>query len=312
MATTLIGEKRIGSGGIRLNGQAIEFVETYMYIVDGGSSSETRNNVLSTTGLPIVGTSTLASGAVCISKQAERSDVNPRWWEVTCEYASQNNNQSQQDPNNPSQDPTTWIPVYKIDYETDQVAVTKFYGVSNATHPIVNSAAQVFSTPLVKNQLIAVYRFSQFESDSLSEKTIMDRNDNVNSGVFKGFPKWSLKLNVLGCERGYYNGYAARKIDYMLSYKEGWAPSTWHKPSVSADVVSYTLATEYSGWREMVLDVGIWEINAGKREGNIDDTGYRIECGLDGAGQQVPVTEYPAVLGIPIFKEVNFSSFLRT
>ncbi len=55
----------------------------------------------------------------------------------------------------------------------------------------------------------------------------MDRNDTINSGVFKGFPKWSLKLNVLGSESvDSITGTQQRKIVYMLSYKQGWAPST--------------------------------------------------------------------------------------
>lgn len=311
MAISIIGERRGGSGGIRLSGKNIEFVETRIYLIDGGDKNQTRIDILSTSGLPIVGTTVLSTGAICSSKQAERLEINPRYWEVTCEFATSVNDQSQSDPNNPNPDPTTWVPIYKISYENDQEPRIKWVDAAGKSHPLVNSASQAFSSPLMKLRKIGVFRFYQYESDSLSEQTIMDRAGKVNAGSFKGFPKWSLLLDVIDSERGYYNGYPARKVDYELRYKKGWAPSTWYKPSVAGRVTSFALSTDYSGWAEMVLDTGIVKIDTGKIVTAFDDNGNRMEVGLNGSGAAVPVTEYPAVLGFPP-ETINFNSFLRT
>ena len=88
MTATVLGQSRKGNGAVRKNGQYIEVVDTYIYKVYTDTVSETRDNVRAASGLPIVGITTLANGAVCISKEAERNETNPLWWEVTCEFSS--------------------------------------------------------------------------------------------------------------------------------------------------------------------------------------------------------------------------------
>lgn len=306
MATTLVGERRVGSGSIRLNGNTPEFIETYEYIVDGGVSSETRINVLNTSGLPVVGVSQLASGAVCTSKTATRDEVNPRYWNIQCEFSSID--QSQQIGVSESPDPTTWIPVYQVGYEREQEPITS----TVFNEPVLNSAGQKFLTPLTKTRLIPTFKFSQYFPDSISETTVLGYNESMNSQSFRGFEKFSLLLLVLGSERGFFNGYRCRRVDFEIRYKLGFAPNTWKEWDPNGSFgASWSTANYYSGWHEMVLDTGVIYIDSGKRKSALDDDGYRIEVGLDGFGNRVAYNADPAVLGFRIFQPRDFNAFLR-
>lgn len=303
MATTLIGEKRVGSGGIRLNGNSVEFVETYEYLVDGGTSSETRINVLNTTGLPIVGITQNASGAVCSSKTAERDTVNTQYWHVICEFSSLDNDQQIGVTSSP--DPTTWIPIYRVGYE----AIEEVFTVTENGVPVLNSAKQKFQTPLTRTKLIPTFQFSQYFPDTLTEYDVTQYNAVVNDRPFIGFSPYTLLLTVEGSERGFFNGYAARRIDFKIRYKQGMEPGTWYAYDTAAG--NWYLATDYSGWGEMIQDTGITYIASSKRKSALDDDGYRIEVGLNGAGSPVAFDEEPAILGFLQGTPIDFNGFLR-
>ena len=309
MSTTLIGERRNGSGSIRRNGEFIEIAESYTYVVRSTTKNEDRLTVLTTAGLPIVGITTLSSGAVCVGKDCERQEANPLYWEVTAEFSSARNDQ-QQNPDNPSLDPTTWIPIWRADIETEDILrITDASGF-----PYVNSAYQRFDEARMEALPIAVTKFTQYEPANMENRglelrTIMERNMKVNKKTFRTFGPKKLLLIVTAAEYGSYGGYPAWKVDYVCKYKRGIPANTFFVRQGTGGWAK--LADDTSGWRELRLDVGYYRVDAGKRYATTDENGNRIIGGLNGAGVFIDPDEFPAILAFDQYGDIEFSTFIR-
>ncbi len=127
MASEIFGEKRSGSGSVKQgSNNSLAFTSTVTFIVVTDSTSITREEVLlQTPGLPTVGLLYGPYQLVCTSKSCTRSEVNPLYWDVVCEFES-NNEDQEQDQNNPSDNPTTWIPIFKVDsFITKEKVITE-------------------------------------------------------------------------------------------------------------------------------------------------------------------------------------------
>jgi hypothetical protein len=301
-------ERRDRSGGIRLNGTTIEYVEKRSYLVDGGSKTVTRAEVLTTVGLPIVGISVLDnnSGAVCSSIDCQSVPQNPRYFEVIAEFSTQASDQkSSPDPGGTvSPNPTSWIPVYRTSYEKHPVE-----SVFDATGKlIVNSAGTQFAGSLTRFRTITTFTFSQYEPDTLTEQDLHDRNETVNNAIFRTFPKYTLLLSVLGSDRGYFNGYPARKVEYQLKYYKGPAASTFKE--WNSGTSTWVAGVGVAGWRRLVKDVGPEYLVGGvKTKATLN--GRSIEVNLDGSGGIVASSGEAAVLAFNEYRLINFSTFLR-
>ena len=279
---TLLGEKRIGDASLRAAAGGPVVEETYHYLVQATSKSETRDSVLATSGLPIVGVTLSASGlAVCRSKSAQRDERNPLYWHVTASFSSEvDDNQNQQ----PDTNPETWVPIYETKFER----LTEISSKDRAGNAIVNSAGQPYETGVELARFIPMWDLWQFESSSVTDEQIIDRNETVNSTTFKGRPAKTLLCVVEESSLGFYYGTTRRLTHYVLKYnKEKWT----HKR----------------------LDVGTAYLDAG---GNLKD--YRSADGsiilgpLDGAGGKQPAGTAPAIREFDVYDSVDFSTFLRT
>ena len=90
MANVVLGEKRDGEARIRSSGGIPTLEETYSFIVEADDKNNSRINILSTPGLPIVGVTRSAFGfTVCKTKSAVRREEKPTLWDVTCEFSSE-------------------------------------------------------------------------------------------------------------------------------------------------------------------------------------------------------------------------------
>ncbi len=302
MASTLIGEGRKGTTGQRLNGTTIEEFDTYHYRVYTDTVNATREEVKQTAGLPTIGISMLPNGAACSSKVAERSEINPRYWDVVCEFSTQS--KSQQPPANNDPDPTTWIPIWKIDYENvDFVAAAD----RNGTH-MLNSARGRFDEGIIWTMPVSVWRFTQYFPATTTEREVAAMSNIMNNGLFADFPRNTLFLTVTGSEIGInINGYAVRRVDFVIKYFEGFAEAGQYK-YFDKPTQTWTTATWPSGWQELRLDIADFD-----KDGfaYISKQGHRGYGPLDGAGIFKNYGEIPELLAFDRCKEEDFSRIVR-
>jgi hypothetical protein len=280
---TLLGEKRKGAATLsKQKGQSLSFKYPVEYWV-AAQPGEDRLDVITTPGLPLVGV-TNGLGLTCVSKNATRDEVNTGYWTVVCEFESSNDGQ-EQDPNNPSDDPTTWIPIAKITFELKEKVI--WTDKSSSPKKIVNSANQPFDTPLVELRSISCLDFVQFESASLSLKTITDRNNCINTSTFRGYAAKTILLTVREAEIGYFGNYEAWRIAYSAKYD----PDTWD---------------------EERLDVGSSYLASGVLKPYMDDENlYRIVGNLAADGSKRAMSSSPLTKSFQIFDDISFS-FIRT
>lgn len=285
MPSEIIGEKRGGSGSVkRGDSSSLVFTSSVTFLVVTDSKSVTREEVLlQTPGLPIVGLLYGPYQLVCTSKSCTRSEVNPLYWDVVCEFES-NKEDQKQDQNNPSENPTTWIPVFKVDSFTTKEKVITKDRTSPTPKTISNSAETPFETPLTETKTLAQFSFVQFENASQDLLTIMNRNDCVNKTSFAGRDARTLLLELTGAELGYFGGYQAWRVAYRCTYD----PDTH-------DV--------------KMLDVGPVTL-AGQR--CVDANGIPIIGNLDGSGNQKAAGLAPYEITFRIKREIEFADFIRS
>lgn len=300
MPSQILGEKRGGSAKISQQGRTgLSFSSSIEFLVVASDTTVTREEILLfTPGLPVVGVVYGAIGATCVSKDCKRRTDHALYWDVTCEFETAREEQ-RQDQNNPSPDPTTWIPIFKVDSfiskprvvtvdKTPAAAGNVNFGFPGP-YTIHNSARQPFDEPLTVNRLLAQFSCVQFEDPTQDLDIIMDRNEKVNSLSFAGFGARTLLLNVVGAELGTFGGFYAWRISYQCTY----------------DAATHDV---------LLLDVGSCFLDGGTTAtGNqrpYKDTieQYRIVGNLNGTGGKATNA---STLRFRIYDEVDFSTFLR-
>jgi hypothetical protein len=275
----IVGEGRAGQATIRSQKGTPVLEETYHYLVKAKSKDESRLSVLLTEGLPVTGITTTESGfAVCNSKTAVRRENQLLYWDVTATFSSQVDENQNDDPES---DPTAWVPIYETKFERLQEILTK----DQAGTSIANSAGQPFENGITRNRFIPIWEFWQFEPATVTDETIIERNESVNSGVFKGRAAHTLLLTVMSSVIGYYYGQPRRFTRYALRYNS-------------------------ANWKQKRLDVGTVYLDTGVHKPYLDGEGNVVLGGLNGSGAKVAVGTEPSVLEFEVYPEISFS-FLR-
>lgn len=284
MASTIIGnaQKRDGGASVSSSNGMPVLNEDYGYIVASDDKNTSRLAILyGTPGLPKVGQTVSAFGyAVCKNVNATRRGDNPLIWDVTATFSSEV--EEGQDTQDPESDPVVWIPIYETKFERLQEVVTKDQNGDS----IANSAGQPFQVGLTIGRFIPVWEFWQFEAATVTDEQLIDRNETVNSGTFKGRAAKSLLLTILSSKVGYYYGQRRRLTQYSLKYN-------------------------VKLWTHKRLDVGTVYLDSGDRKPYLDDDGRTVILGgLDGSGARVTAPDPPATLEFDIYPTNSFA-FLR-
>lgn len=281
VAGTLLGEQRQGRGGIRSSGGVPILDETYHYLVEMAATTADRIDVLAVSGVPQVGITQSAGGyAICKNVDAVRREDQRLYWDVTATFSSEVD--ERQDVQNVSGNPTEWIPIYETKFERLQEVVTKDW--SNVA--IANSAGQPFETGIIRSRFIPIWEFYQFEPASVTDETVIDRNETVNSAEFKGRAAKTLLCTVLSSVVGFYYGNKCRLTRYALRYNS-------------------------ATWTHKRLDVGTVYLSGGVHKAYVDDDGSVMLGGLNGSGGKVTVGTEPAVLEFDMYPQAAFAGFLR-
>jgi hypothetical protein len=286
MPTTFRGETSEGKSSIRSSGGIAVLEEEYHFLVACDSVNTPRLEVLATAGLPIVNVSTSSSGfCICRGLDATRREDQRKLWDVTATFSSEvaeGQSSSSSSGTSVSSNPIEWVPIYETKFERLQEIVT----TDRSGARIANSAGQPFETGVVRSRFIPIWEFYQFEPDTDTDEEVIDRNEVVNNGTFKGKLEKTLLCTVLSSVVGFYYGSRKRLTRYALRYND-------------------------QTWKHKRLDVGTVYLDGGKHKPYLDDNSNVILGGLNGAGAKVAVGTAPSVLEFDIYEAVSFSSFLR-
>lgn len=249
MATFLKGEKPGRNGSLSASREGVVYSINRTYYVISDTRSENELNVLTTTGLPVIGLTQLAGfpGTICRSLAPTQNQKQPRLWEVVATFSTETLDQTpptiSEGVLNP--DPTTWVPIYAGDMQYYPEVLTEDF--STPKKLFVNYANCKFAEPLTIERPIIVYEFYQYEAPTITDKQIGDRNDKINdASVTRGsnvYPARSLKCSIPRFERGYFYGYEAVKIHYQIAYK----PSLWEIAPLQVGYEYYTVAKTTPG-----------------------------------------------------------------
>lgn len=306
---TLIGEQREGSGRLRTRAGMPVFEESYSYLVEAESIFTTREEVLSTLGLPTVNLTKSAGGfAVCRGMVATRRQDKATYWDVTAEFSSEIDEQSAGSigsTNIQANPPETWVPIYETKFERYQQVVTK----DEAGNPFINSAVQPFDVGLTVTRHIPIWEFFQFEAATLTDETIINRSEKVNNAEFKGRAAKTLLCIVLSSVIGRYYGQLRRLTQYQLKYnRDDWRLKmldygTQHYNAAGTAMVPYQ--------RKILASGGYTADNLEVVSGPLDGTGDPAG-GFDGATDFAVINATdPAILNFDQYATIDFSTFLR-
>ena len=221
MSTSIRGgaTKREGSASIRSRRGTPVYECQYSWIVVATAKDEPYTNVLSTTGLPLVGITADPTGyAICTAKNATRRAENPLYWDVVCDFSSEIDDGSGSN-GDPTSDPTTWVPLYETKFEM----INEIVQVDYAGNPIQNSVKQPFNGITVF-RTIPVWEFFQIEASSVTDNTVLSRTNVVNSASFtrggSTYAAKTLHCTVLSSVIGRYYGTLRRLTQYRVKYND--------------------------------------------------------------------------------------------
>jgi hypothetical protein len=280
MATVLVGEQSEGKSSLRSSGGLPVLDETFHFLVRADSVNEDRVNVLYTAGLPRVNVSVSSYGsAVCRSVDAVRRSDQRKLWDVTATFSSEvTESQGGQDS---SEEPTEWVPIYETKFERLQENVTK----DTNGNAVANSAGQPFANGIIRSRFIPIWEFYQFESATLTDEQVIERNEVVNSATFKGRPARTLLCTVMSSVVGFYYGRKLRLTRYALRYNK-------------------------KNWRDKRIDLGTLYLDGVQLKPYLVK-GVVVLGGLNGSGGKVATGTKPSVLEFALYEEVAFADFLR-
>lgn len=288
MATVKDGsEKRIGDIRIRSRNGIPIVEETYGWIVIADNVYEPKESIATAAGLPFIGTTSPSGLTVCKTLRGTRREGNSLYYDFQADYSSEITELTTDDTGGGADptdtDPTAWIPVYKTKFERLQEVVAE----DASGNPVVNSAGQPYETGLTRSRFIPIWHFYQFEAATVTDETIIDRNETVNETEFKGRAISTLLLTVEDSEIGYFYGARRRLTRYALRYNK-------------------------KTWKRKRLDVGTTYLDGATLKTYVDDDGNPILGPLDGAGGKVsPINTGPAINEFDEYALLEFKDFLR-
>lgn len=282
MTTTVIGEKRSGTGAFKQGDKGqVTYSETVDFLVfDDTPSSTTRGTILTTAGLPKVNVDHSDSGALCTAVNATRREDHPGYWDVSCEFETQTEAQD----TGGNQNPTLWKPqLITVTFINKDVPLTED---AVTTDPICNAAGERFSEPLIVQKQICSVPFTQYEDGSLTLLQIMAKNNKCNDGAFLGAADYTLLLHVKSAKKVRLGAFLVWEVNFEMLY-------------------------DPDGWKKKVFNVGPNYYDSGELHPCMDSEGqFKIIGNLDSAGAQI-FTDVETLEFSP-YPKVAFSTLIRT
>lgn len=327
----ILGRKKGKSIELSGNNGQIIYRLPLVYLVYDETGTQSEGTIISTAGLPLVNEPFTIDGVqftiACKSKRAEQWDNNNKYWTVTCDCDNEpfESGSGSGDKEGDSNDPTTWSPILKIEYETIEIpAETDIYGTL-----IKNLAERPYATPLIVKRLIPCIPFTQYEPASVAYSNIIAQHETLNATTFLGGHKGTWLLTIEDCDKGYKNGYLCWRIDYKLRFLERYASNTaqsfWLVRDAAGTPVAITggnnligpsvknpSAQVIGGWQPLVPQLDLLDANG---DPVVDGKENQILGKLDSVGVRVPGADQgsvdPYYMYTEIFPYLEFNGFLR-
>ena len=234
MASEIVGELRRGSGTVRRgeNGRLNVTMQVDFLVVTDDKFTSREEVLLATANAPIVGLRYGPLGIPCVSKTANRSETNPLYWELSCEFDSAVENQEPNEENPDNPDPTTWIPIWTLKPSLTD-GKTMIVDYSDPPQKLANTAGELYEPLTVAQRKLVSWTFNQFESASTDPMDIFNRHNTINSNGFEKRTRginWTFGEEHFLCqieeaELGYYAGFLCWNVQYTLTY----SPEQWIK-----------------------------------------------------------------------------------
>ena len=255
--------------------------DKYEWIVKGDHVPQNKMEILSTTGIPIMGVTPSPTGfGICVGKDARFWPQKPLYWTVSADFST-NVEQGQDNPD-PTTPPEAWIPVY----QQKMRRIEELFSKDAAGTVYANSAGYRFGG-LTRPRYLPVWDIYQFESTSVTDEQVIDRAEKTNSAVFKGRAINTLLLTVQDSTVGYFYGQLRRYTQYQLVYKK-------------------------DEWTVKKRDVGPTYVDSGQVLAYTTDDGkVTYDGNLNGSGAKQTQGVDAAELEFDLFEKIAFS-FLRT
>lgn len=317
--TTLMTEGREGDVTLGYQNKQLVVNETYNYqirvAVSGGTTylDVDRADILNTVGLPIPRLTTSPSGmGTCTGTTATRDTKNVSIWNVKATFSSSVEDNSQD--SNPTTDPTTWVPLRETYLEPFETVLFK----STNNKPLVNGAAVPFANaPSVPKDNIR-WDFAQFESVSVTDENIADRNNKLNNASYKGRAKHTLLLKIRSSVVGRYYGSLRRLTEYSLV----WNPENWHRKFANVgnsfrvkEGADYKVYPYIYQKNKDVIHVGPLGSDNYLYDDDLDDAAGLPTGGTETADgtkyAKEPATPTLFYIERQVFEDTDFSAFLR-
>lgn len=195
--------------------------ESFEYWLTADSDTPTHTSLLSTTGYPIPN-QTVSEFGICTASNLKREKGNRRLYKVTATFSNEVEDSS---GGSHTTDPETWVPRRETHLEPYQEVEFK----DKDGKAYTNGARVPFaSAPAVDKDNIR-WDFFQFEPISVTDDIIADRNNTINSAIYKTRPKHTLLLKVRRSVVGTYYGVLRRLTEYSIVYKA----SNWHEKNAN-------------------------------------------------------------------------------
>lgn len=317
----IVGQQRGKSAEIVSNDGKIDYSTELIYTVFDDLGNALEIDILKTSGLPIVNEPFQLTGVpfqlACKSKKCEQWEGNRKYWTVTCEVVSfefpvwipptggGGTGGGSGGGENDSDDPESWTPQVMLSFEQeDEVLLSDILGV-----PIVNTAIRRYASPLTRKRLIPTWKFTQYESSSLTIDDLMARHEVVNQNDYKGKPTATWLLLVDSCDSAFRNGKKVWKVSYCLKYKTRKYQNVYMR-DINGQIGN--VSNQEVGWQPVLMQIDSHDKFCNplmdKKKNYVDD--FLNTNGTQLYNRENDENGYPIYLVHPIYPLSDFG-FLR-
>jgi hypothetical protein len=231
MGTVIAASETADGGGAALKGDPggpTVYEETYSFIVQASSPTESRTSIITSAGLPIPNFSATAGGlCVCRSVTAtRRPSPNRLLWDVSATFSTaQQEKQDRNDFNSQFANPTTWTPVARIRFETMEYVDMK--DASATPLAAINTAGELLQGGFTRRETISSFDFKKYYATTVTFPQIAEWNSKTNNASFTlggtSFAADTLLLEVKEATLMFLNGFSVWGVDFNIKYR----PRKW-------------------------------------------------------------------------------------
>ena len=278
--------------------------KTYFVEISGvDPTTVTTTDVVTASGLPTVNKTTYSSNGkiipfvICRRKTAKRDPKRLARWTVSCSFKSPNKQGATEADNTPIAPPTNLtditpreVPIFG---ETEKVLYTDIQNTA-----ILTPSGRFWSEPVVERIPTLTIQLTQYETAPVLYTTLLDRLLHVNSGTYRGQPRYDWLITGIEAVATEVELGAGITSAVLVTYEISHSPNLygWKAERALIDTHHNIGTQSVPKWKPF-QDEGIQSLHYG----------HVTVTGVKRASQ----TGAPDYLQYEPFKEINYSTFLQ-